>query len=204
MPYRPTEKTEARKASTREAIVAAALDQVAERGFGSAGVQVVAARAGVATGTVYRHFGSKAELFAEVFDRAAEHELHVLERIAAQSEGSVVETIRECVEVFARRALAGRVLAHAQLVEPVDPRVEEERLRLRRGYRDHFARLLRAGIERGELPEQDVEVVAAAVIGAIAEALVGPLSQADGGRGNEEALVSAIGDFCLSAVQAPR
>ena len=66
-----TEKTEARKEAARERIVAAALDQVAEGGYASAGVQVVAARAGVAVGTVYRHFPSKADLFAEVFRRAA-------------------------------------------------------------------------------------------------------------------------------------
>ena len=71
MPYRPTERTQARKPATREAIVAAALDQVAEGGYASAGVQPVAAAAGVAVGTVYRHFPSKAELFAEVFRQAA-------------------------------------------------------------------------------------------------------------------------------------
>ena len=32
-------------------------------------------RAGVATGSVYRHFPSKAELFAEVFRRAAQREV---------------------------------------------------------------------------------------------------------------------------------
>ena len=56
MPYRPTERTEARRAATRERIVAAALDQVAAGGYASAGVQAVAARAGVAVGTLYRHF----------------------------------------------------------------------------------------------------------------------------------------------------
>ena len=69
MPYRPTERTEARRLRAREAIVAAALAQVADGGYASAGVQAVAARAGVATGSVYRHFASKAELFAEVFRR---------------------------------------------------------------------------------------------------------------------------------------
>jgi AcrR family transcriptional regulator len=67
MPYRPTERTEARRLAAREAIVGAALAQVAAGGYASASVQAVAARAGVAVGTVYRHFPSKGELFAEVF-----------------------------------------------------------------------------------------------------------------------------------------
>ena len=80
------------------------------------------------------------------------------------------------VELWARRALRGRRLAWALLAEPVDPAVEAERLHFRRAYRDGMAALLREGIERGELPDQDVDLAAAALIGAIGEALVGPLS----------------------------
>jgi AcrR family transcriptional regulator len=52
VPYAATARTEARRLATRERIVGAALDQVAEGGYASAGVQAVAARAGVAVGTV--------------------------------------------------------------------------------------------------------------------------------------------------------
>src|SRR3954447_23646701 len=107
MPYRPTEKTQRRQAETREAIVGAALAQVAEGGYASAGVQTVAARAGVATGSVYRHFGSKAELFAEVFRRAAHRELAVVEQTEAETAGSTLEKVAAAAEAFARRALAG-------------------------------------------------------------------------------------------------
>ena len=70
MPYRPTERTRARLAAARERIVSAALTQLAEGGYASASVVAVARRAGVATGSVYRHFPSKGDLFAEVFRRA--------------------------------------------------------------------------------------------------------------------------------------
>ena len=83
MAYRPTERTEARKAATRERIVAAALEQVAEGGYVAASVQAVAARAGLAVGTIYRHFPSKAELFAEVFTRASQRELDVLVEVSS-------------------------------------------------------------------------------------------------------------------------
>ena len=151
MPYRPTEKTRRRAEEAREAIVTAALAQVAEGGYASASVQVVAARAGVATGSVYRHFGSKAELFAEVFRRAAGRELAVVERTVTETGGSTLERIAAAAEAFARRALAGKRLAWSQLAEPVDPAVEAERLVLRRGYRDAFARTLDEGVAAGEL-----------------------------------------------------
>ena len=176
MPYRPTPRTEARKAATRERIVAAALEQVAEGGYASAGVQAVAARAGVAVGTVYRHFPSKADLFAEVFRRASQRELDVMAEVAGEAGLPARERIVAAAEAFCRRALAGPVLAYALIAEPVDPAVEAERLVLRRGYRDVFARALRDGVEAGELAEHDSEVLGAALTGALAEALVGPLA----------------------------
>src|SRR3954471_13813766 len=104
MPYRPTERTEARRAAARERIVRAAHELVAGDGFGAASIAAVAARAGVATGTVYRHFSSKGELFAEVFRRAAQHEVDAV---------ADAEDLSAGVETFARRALAGRRPARA-------------------------------------------------------------------------------------------
>ena len=199
MPYRPTERTEARRAATRERIVVAALDQVAAGGYASAGVQAVAARAGVAVGTLYRHFPSKGDLFAEAFRRASQRELDVVVAVAADDGRSARERVAAAVEAFARRALAGPVLAYALLAEPVDPAVEAERLHFRRAYRDGIAALIREGIDRGELPAQDADLTAAALVGAIGEALVGPLSPA-GEATDEEHLVAALTTFCLRSV----
>ena len=196
MPYRPTPRTEARKAATREAIVAAALDQVAEGGYASAGVQAVAARAGVAVGTVYRHFPSKADLFAEVFRRASQRELDVMAQVAEDATLPARDRIAAAAEAFCRRALAGPVLAYALIAEPVDPAVEAERLRLRRGYRDVFVRVLREGVAAGEIADHDSEVLGAALTGALGEALVGPLAA----RRRGGALVASLSQFCRNAI----
>src|SRR5436309_91552 len=150
MPYRPTERTEARKAETRERIVAAAIDQLADGGYASASVQAVASRAGVATGSLYRHFPSKSELFAEVFRRASAHEMAVFADATGGDDLTAAERIAVAVEAFARRALAGPTRAYALIAEPVDPRVEAERLVFRRGYRDVLVSVLRNGVESGE------------------------------------------------------
>src|SRR5215218_4744426 len=117
MPYRPTERTEARREATRERIVTAALDQVAHGKYASAGIQQVAARAGIAVGTVYRYFPSKGDLFAEAFRRAAQRELDVVIAVSEADGRPAVERIGASVEAFARRALAGPVLAYALLAE---------------------------------------------------------------------------------------
>jgi len=198
MPYRPTERTEARRAATRERIVAAALEQVGDGGYASAGVQAVAARAGVAVGTVYRHFPSKGDLFAEAFRRASQRELDVVVEVSGPDGRSARERLAAAVEAFARRALAGPVLAYALLAEPVDPAVEAERLRFRTGYREAFARVLDDGVRDGELRPHDTRTVAAAYVGALGEALVGPLSAVNGGP--HEALIATLVQFSEEAL----
>src|SRR5215210_969688 len=98
MPYRPTERTEARKAAVRERILQAALDLLAEGGYASAGVQAVATRAGVATGTLYRHFASKDDLFTEVFRRAAARELRAVEEATRDDGRPVQERVAAAAE----------------------------------------------------------------------------------------------------------
>ena len=97
-----------------------------------------------------------------------------------------------------RRALAEPVRAYALLAEPVDPAVETERLTFRRAYRDVFAATIEQGVAAGELPPQDAQTVAAALVGALGEALVGPLSP--GQNGSHEALIATLVQFCLNAI----
>jgi AcrR family transcriptional regulator len=201
MPYRATAKTEARRHATRERIVSAALAQLAEGGYASASVQAVAGRAHIATGTVYRHFPSKSDLFAEVFRRASARELAVMAHTAAHEEQPARERIAIGAETFARRALAEPTRAYALLAEPVDPAVEAERLTFRRAYRDLFATTIEQGIDAGELPPQDAQTVAAALVGALGEALVGPLSP--GHHEDHEALIATLVQFCMNSIPEP-
>ncbi len=200
MAYRRTERTEARRAATRARIVTAARELVARGGYAEAQIAAVAERAGVATGTVYRYFPSKAELFAEVFREASQHEVDAVVAATEESpDASAPARIALAVETFARRALAGHRLAWALIAEPVDPAVEAERLVFRRAYRDAFAGVVAAGVEAGELPPQDPGVSAAALVGAIGEALVGPVSPTAGAH-DPDSIVRALKDFCLRSV----
>src|SRR6478736_1267106 len=169
MAYRSTERTEARRAETRSAITTAARELIAEGGYVAAPVAAVAARAGVAVGTVYRHFPSKSDLFAEVFREASQHEVDAVATAASESGGSAVAHIAAAVETFARRALRGRRLAWALIAEPVDPAVEVERLAFRRAYAAGFAQVLADGVAAGELAPQNVALSAAALVGALGE-----------------------------------
>jgi AcrR family transcriptional regulator len=182
----------------RERIAFAARELIARGGYAEAQIAAVARRAGVATGTVYRYFPSKADLFSQVFRDASQHEVDAMAAAAGRA-GPAAERIAAGVETFARRALRGRRLAWALLAEPVDPVVEAERLVFRRAYRDVLATVLAEGVASGELPPQDVETTAAALVGAIGEALVGPLSPAANG-GDREAVIAPLVEFCIRSI----
>jgi AcrR family transcriptional regulator len=198
---RRTKRTAASAATTRERLVEAARHLVEEGGYAAASVQAVADRAGVSAGALYRHFSSKAELFVEVFRDAAKRDLAAVDEAAAS--GGCIERLESAVASHARRALRRRRFAWALLYEPVDPLVDAERLVYRRTYCRHMAGLLRQGIAAGEIPEQNVDFSAAAVVGAIAESLVGPLSPVAGQIVAEEDIVATLVRFCRRSVGAP-
>ena len=187
-------------ATTRERLIHAARKLLEDGGYAAASVQAIAERAGLAAGAMYRHFPSKAELFVEVFRDAAKRDLAAMGEAAA--DGGAIERLEAVVATFARRALRRRRLAWALVYEPVDPLVDAERLVYRREYCRHMAALLRAGIVAGEIPDQNAELSAAAVVGAIAESLVGPLSPVAGQIGSDEDLIATLVRFCRRSVGA--
>ena len=204
MAYRHTEKTLARKAAVKEGLLVGALAVVAEGGFGALTVAAAAQQASMATGAVNKHFESKAALCAEVFRQATEKEVAMV-RAAAMTDGTAPVRLAQAVATFAQRALRGRRLAYALIAEPVDPLVDEERLRFRHAYAEIFQSLVEDGVRTGAFAAQTPSVSAAALVGVIAEALVGPLSwQHDYQAPEAQApLIAAIQSFCLRAVGAP-
>lgn len=83
----PRRRTQAeRRASTRAALVAAARDLFAERGFAGAGREDIVERAGVTRGAMYHHFPSKEALFQAVYEQI-EDELSAQIVVAALDAG---------------------------------------------------------------------------------------------------------------------
>jgi AcrR family transcriptional regulator len=192
-------------APTRERLLAAARQVIEEGGYGAATVAAIAERAGVASGTLYRHFASKEELFVELFRAVCDREVAAMQEAAAKvPEGSSqVDALVSVLSTFAARALRRPRLAWALIAEPVDPLVDAERLAYRARYSALTAEALRAGIKAGELPAQNVELTAAALVGGCGEALVGPLSPlADTSKPSDAAVLEALATFVRRAVGA--
>lgn len=205
MPYRETERTRAAAQRRKELFVVAAGDLVARRGFAGATVKAIAAQCEVSVGSVYSYFDGRVDLLAEVFRRDAARELALVDEAVAAAGSSAAEKVDVHVRTFASRALRGRRLAWSLLFEPVDRVIDAERLRFRAEYMAIFERVLSDGVASGELPPQHLPTSASALVGAVAEGLVGRLSPAPAlvdPAVTDEAVVTGIRNFCRRAIGA--
>jgi AcrR family transcriptional regulator len=172
-------------------------------GFGELQMNVVATAAGVAVGTIYRYYPSRADLCAAIVSVTSQREVDVLSGIAV-AEGSASQKIRDAVRTFATRAMRGRRLAYGLIFEPIDPEVESTRLKYRRAIARVFETIIREGIAQGEFREQDTEIASACIVGAFMEGLVGSLAPDTGGeQARADEVAQAIADLCLAALVVP-
>ena len=81
---RPVRKPQARSAATRENILDAALECLAERGYARTAMADVAERAGVSRGAQLHHFSTRAGLLAATVEHLAERRLAELQRALDQ------------------------------------------------------------------------------------------------------------------------
>jgi AcrR family transcriptional regulator len=152
-----------RRAAVGKAIIDAALELVAERGFQAATMDAIAARAGVGKNTIYRRWDSKEELIVDAIGDLTS-ELDVEEE--GETYDRLLARIRDFTHVFAD-PLLGRLLPGllGELERnPVFATVYAERIVTPRYER--IIDLLRDAVARGELAsDADPEVIADLLIG---------------------------------------
>ena len=155
-----------RREDTRQRLFVAAVDLIAEQGFSATTVDDIAARAGVAKGTVYYNFESKTVLFEELLRhgiglltaefRAAVDGLPPLEAL-----GALVRAQLEYIRRY--RAFAQLLLSEMWRTN----REWQQTLRLLRGEAVAvIADTVKAGVDSGDLPaDLDVRTASSALFG---------------------------------------
>lgn len=166
-PARPRRKAEQSEA-TQAALVAAARELFAQRGYGAVGTEEIVRAAGVTRGALYHHFGAKEDLFRAVYE---EVEAELVQRIATEA-----MTAADPLEALA----AG---AHAVLEACEDPAVQRialidapsvlgweawREIGMRYGL-GLVEATLQAAIDAGVLAPQPVRPLAHLLLGAIDE-----------------------------------
>jgi AcrR family transcriptional regulator len=177
----------ARRDERRAAILAAALEEFAARGFAATRLDDVARRAGVAKGTIYLHFRDKESLFQELVRAMLSPLVGTIEATALRDLPirAVIETI---VDVFVNEIYGTRRKDVIRLIIAEGsrfPKLAEVY------YREVIARVLpvmRArltlAVERGELPDDALArfpqlLVAPALVAIIWNALFGRMAPLD-------------------------
>ncbi|MGA7455490.1 MAG: TetR/AcrR family transcriptional regulator, partial [Rhodoplanes sp.] len=174
MPYRRTERILERLAGRREDILHAARDIAAEQGLGAVQIVPVAERAGIAAGTVYRYFPTKADLVEALLKTIAEQEIAAIRNSAGAAPGPL-SALAAAIMAFLVRTMQRPGLL-AVLTVPAERELDGLRLVWRRALVAEFEAAIRAAIVAGRLPEQEAKLAAAAVFGVLAECAVGPLA----------------------------
>ncbi|MCX7296089.1 MAG: TetR/AcrR family transcriptional regulator [Hyphomicrobiales bacterium] len=175
MPYRRTDNVVRRLAAREQVILTAATELAAEGGMAAVQIAAVAARAGIAAGTVYRYFPSKTDLIAELVAAVAGSELDAM-KAAGDAAPGPMSALAASISTFASRALAERKLAWAVMAEPVDAEVDAMRLDFRQSLAAELEGRIEIAIAGRHLPDQDARVAAPALVGALMEGLLGPLA----------------------------
>jgi TetR/AcrR family transcriptional regulator, mexJK operon transcriptional repressor len=160
-------RSEAARRERRDAILQAAIQLFAQRGFAAAGMSEIARAAGVSHGTVFLYFASKDALF-----RAAI--LEPLEEFAARSveimdgEGGALARVRRLVgeqvrDIAAERSYLQAVGAARAQAEQFGDLAREISVIIERVVA-RLAALVTEGMETGELADGVPDVVAASYI----------------------------------------
>jgi AcrR family transcriptional regulator len=159
---------EERAEATRAALLRAARELFAERGYGAVGTEQIVARAGVTRGALYHHFRDKQDLFRAVFEQT---EAELVESIGARVDGVAdpMELLHTGVRAFLD-ACGDPVMMRIGLRDAPGVLGWEE-------WREIGARyglglieaLLAAGIESGEIRPQPLRPLSHALLGALDE-----------------------------------
>jgi AcrR family transcriptional regulator len=137
--------------ATRERLLRAALELYGSNGFLGTTTPVLASRAGVAEGTIYRHFTSKEHLLNEAFRRAHKWALELLAALDS-------DRLRRAPE---RLALLARQLVEATVADPPlvrmllstthEPFLDEHSRAARRDFRSGLVQLVAMGKSDGQV-----------------------------------------------------
>ncbi|MFM9367392.1 TetR/AcrR family transcriptional regulator [Streptomyces sp. Da 82-17] len=167
------ESSSTRRQATRAKLYEAAVTLIAEKGFSATTVDEIAERAGVAKGTVYYNFASKAELFEELL----RHGVGLLtaslqeaaDRTAAEG-GSKVDALDRMIRaglVFIDTYPAFTQLYVAELWR-TNRAWQSTLMVVRQQAVAVVEGVLREGVEAGELSSEiDIQLTAAALVGMV-------------------------------------
>jgi TetR/AcrR family transcriptional regulator, regulator of autoinduction and epiphytic fitness len=161
----PDDKTDPRVERSRVLVLGAAVEELADVGYGAFTIESIAARARVAKSTIYRHWPDKLSLIADAFETF--HEQMVPSIDDAPPRERVERLIRHVAEVVVDSTFSRCIPALIEGAER-DPRVREFHHRYSAERRQALIDVIAEGVASGDFPaEVDPELATLALLGPI-------------------------------------
>lgn len=155
------------KPDKRDEIVRAALELIAEHGFHGAPMAMIAEKAGVGAGTIYRYFESKEVLIGELY-RELEEKMYPCLVVGYDSQhtirGRFIHLGTALLSYFIACPLDFRYLEQFHN-SPYSAAFRREKLLDKRGDGDLFCSLLQEGVEQAVIKELPLTILAALAFG---------------------------------------
>jgi TetR/AcrR family transcriptional regulator of autoinduction and epiphytic fitness len=159
------ESVDPRVERSRMVILKAAVEELADVGYGRVTVESIAARAGVGKSTIYRHWSDKLALIADAFETFHEQMVPDLGDLPVRD--AVALLLRHVAGVVVDSTFSRCIPALIEGAER-DPRVREFHHRYSAERRQALIDLIARGIQGGELRSSiDPELATTTLLGAI-------------------------------------
>jgi TetR/AcrR family transcriptional regulator, regulator of autoinduction and epiphytic fitness len=150
---------------SRIVILGAAVEELAERGYGGVTIESIAARARVGKSTIYRHWHDKLALIADAFETFHEQMVPDLGDLPVQE--AVALLLRHVAEVVLDSTFSRCIPALIEGAER-DPRLREFHHRYSAERRQAIIDLIARGVQAGEIRgTTDPELATTTLLGAV-------------------------------------
>jgi AcrR family transcriptional regulator len=157
---------------TRQRLIRAALELFTTRGYYDTTTAQIAKKAGIAEGTIYRHFASKQQLLNELYRAAQRWAARVVQEAARNPQGG---TARAQLTAVANGLVEGAAneaaIVKLGLLEPLAALLDDESHRTEREFRGPLERIVAEGKAQGTVRAGAVEVWAGVWLSVIGHAL---------------------------------
>lgn len=200
MPYRSTERTRKKKDSKRTAMMQAAVQVFADKGYHSATIRDIVAAADVAVGTFYFYFPDKETLFVYLYEETAEFLLQTIQQALA-GRVTLPKQTAAAIQAYVNIGIFEPAVVHLLLVGGVGalPALVERRAEFREGMINAWQQPLDTALDKGQIMPQNTRRSAEALAGAIDEVILNLLDQPDADS-QASAAVNDLTQFVLRAV----
>lgn len=151
----------------RRAMLKAAADLFAERGFGGTNLADVAAALGMSRPGLYYHFSSKEKLLEALIEEVTGSADQLINSLMAKAEENPEDALRhvlfELVMWVLDNHVLFRVLDRAEVDIPIDLRRKHDLAK--KSILGHFTRIIERGVSMGRFRPIDPHIAALAIIG---------------------------------------